>query len=222
MNDVLAGFLPQLMLGAARTVHLAVVALIIGLILGVLGAFCEASTSRLLSGAVYQFNKLLRTLPELLIIFIIYFAGSLLMRKIGGTDYEIGSFVAGVLSLSLIFGACAAQVLHGALLAIPQAQMNAGKAFGFTRAQIFRHILLPQAWRHALPALGNLWLTLLKDTSLVSLIGATELMSKTQGAVAATSRPFTFYLAATLIYLVLTSISQVVLYYSSKRVSYYI
>jgi len=222
MDQILSGFLPQLLLGAVRTVHLAVVALLVGLVLGIIGAYCESSQHRWLSNTVYQFNKLMRTLPELLIIFIIYFAGSVLMRKVGGSDYEVGSFVAGVVSLSLIFGACAAQVLHAAFLAIPETQVNAGVAFGFTRGQIFRHILLPQAWRHALPGLGNLWLTLLKDTSLVSLIGATELMSKTQGAVAATSRPFTFYLAATVIYLIMTSLSQLGLYYSNKHVSYYI
>jgi len=90
------------------------------------------------------------------------------------------------------------------------------------RWQSFRLILLPQAWRHALPGLSNLWLVLLKDTALVSLIGLSDLMMRTQVAAVTTQRPFTFYFTAALIYLVLTTISEGLLFVLNSRANRYV
>jgi polar amino acid transport system permease protein len=102
-------------------------------------------------------------------------------------------------------------VFRGAILAIPKGQIEAARAFGFGPWRAFRRIVLPQVWRVALPGLGNLFLVLLKDTSLVSVIGLEELMRKAQIAVGFTRAPFTFYLAAALLYLAMTAVGMAAL-----------
>ena len=137
-----------------------------------------------------------------------YFGLSVLLSKIFDRYVDINPFIAGVIALGLIFSAYASQVFRSAFLAIDHGQLDAGKALGFTRMQIFMRIEVPQSWRHAIPGLGNLWLVLLKDTAIVTLIGLTDLMNQAKIAASTTREPFTYYLIAALIYLVITSISQ--------------
>jgi len=98
-------------------------------------------------------------------------------------------------------------VFRGAILAIPRGQTEAATALGMSGGLAFRRIILPQVWRIALPGLGNLFLVLLKDTSLVSVIGLQELMRESQIAVGFTREPFTFYLAAAVLYLAMTAVA---------------
>ena len=113
-----------------------------------------------------------------------------------------------MVALGLIFAAYGCQVLRGAILAVPTGQMEAAKALGLSKLHMIRKVVLPQAWFHALPGLGNLWLVLLKDTALVSLIGVTDLMNVTATASASTQQPLMFYLLAAAIYLVVTMLSE--------------
>jgi len=113
-------------------------------------------------------------------------------------------------------------VFRGAFLAVDKGQVDAGRAVGFSSWQLFVLIQLPQAWRHAIPGLGNLWLILLKDTAIVSLIGLSEIMNEAKNAASTTHQPFTYYLAASLIYLVITSVSQQALDWFSRRANRYI
>ncbi|MCW9053331.1 MAG: ABC transporter permease subunit, partial [Motiliproteus sp.] len=128
-------------------------------------------------------------------------------------------FVAGVTALSIAFGAYATEVFRGAIQEIPKGQREAAIALGMSRFQTFRRIILPQVWRLALPGLGNLFLVLLKDTALVSVIGLNELMRQTVVAVGNTKEPFTFYFAAAMVYLLMTSISMLGLHFLEKRAS---
>lgn len=213
----LAGFGDQLLLGAAMTVQLAVAALIVGLVLGLLGATARLSgfaPARALAGA---YTTVVRGLPELIVVLIIYFGASRLLTATAaafGYDgfVELSPFAAGVIALGLTFGAYATEVFRGAILAIPKGQVEAAHAFGMGRWLTFRRIVLPQVWRIALPGLGNLFLVLLKDTSLVSVIGLEELMRKTQIAVGFTRAPFTFYLTAAVLYLLMTMIAMAALH----------
>src|SRR5438876_11497086 len=106
-------------------------------------------------------------------LFIIYFGLTTLLSQLLHHYVEISAFVAGVMALGLIFGAYASQVFRGAFLALNAGQIEAGKAMGLSRFQIISRLQIPQAWRHAIPGLGNLWLVLLKDTAIVTLIGLT-------------------------------------------------
>jgi His/Glu/Gln/Arg/opine family amino acid ABC transporter permease subunit len=208
MNTNNDGFFWQLGSGMLVTIELAVCALFLGLLLGLIGAWGENARLRPLRWITTLLISCIRGLPELLVIFLVYFGGTVLLTAIAGHYVNFSSFFAGVLALSLLFGSYASQVFRGAFLAVPRGQTEAGRALGLSRPQIFFYIQLPQAWHHALPGLGNLWLVLLKDTALISLIGVTDLMNKAQTASSTTHKPFTFYLAAALLYLIMTSISE--------------
>jgi polar amino acid transport system permease protein len=204
------GFAGQLLLGAGVTIALALSALAFGLILGLAGAAAKLTARRLLRALAETYTTVVRGLPELLVVLIIYFGSSGLLTAAAGWFghdgfVEIGPFAAGVVALGLTFGAYATEVFRGAILAVPRGQVEAARAFGMDRVLTFRRIVLPQVWRIALPGLGNLFLVLLKDTSLVSVVGLEELMRKASIAVGFTRQPFTFYLAAAFLYLAMTA-----------------
>lgn len=206
------GFADQLLLGTWMTVRLALGALALGLALGLSGAVAKLSASKLLRGAAETYTTVVRGLPELLVVLVIYFGSSGLLTTIAGwfghdEFVELSPYAAGVVALGFTFGAYATEVFRGAILAIPKGQIEAAEAFGMGRGLAFRRIVLPQVWRVALPGLGNLFLVLLKDTSLVSVIGLQELMRKATIAVGFTKEPFTFYLAAAFLYLALTLVT---------------
>ena len=132
---------------------------------------------------------------------------------------EIDAFTAGVLTLGFVFGAYATEVFRGAIISIHKGQIEAAQAIGMNRWQVFNRIMLPQVWRFALPGIGNLWLVLLKDTALISVIGLDELMRKTYVAAGSTQDPFTFFAFAAFIYLALTAISMIVFQTAEKRLN---
>jgi His/Glu/Gln/Arg/opine family amino acid ABC transporter permease subunit len=208
----LHGFGWQLGVGAWMTVRVALASLALGLLLGLLGAAARLSGSRAARAAAGAYTTVVRGVPELLILLLLFFGGTVLLSRLGSylrpdAYVEVDALAAGVVALSVIFGAYATEVFRGAILAVPRGQVEAARAVGMSRALLFRRILLPQVWRFALPGLGNLWLVLLKDTSLVSVVGLDELMRKAYVAAGATREPFTFYLAAAAVYLALTAVS---------------
>jgi His/Glu/Gln/Arg/opine family amino acid ABC transporter permease subunit len=215
--DNLTGFFLQLAAGAWVTIQVAVCALLLGLVLGLLGAVGESSRCKFVRMAVTSLVSLCRGLPELLVIFLVYFSGTLLLNHLFHHYVDVPAFLSGVIALALIFGAYTSQVFRGAFLAIPAGQAEAARALGLGRGQIFFHIQLPQAWRIALPGLSNCWLVLLKDTALVSLIGLADLMNKAQLAASSTHKPFVFFLSVALWYLLMTSVSQSLLKKLNER-----
>ena len=114
---------------------------------------------------------------------------------------DINPFLAGFITLGFIYGAFATEVFRGAYLAVPKGQIEAAKAIGMSRMLIAWRILLPQMWRFALPGLGNVWMVLIKATALISVIQLPELLRNSDIAARAVRMPFTFYFAASLIYL---------------------
>lgn len=202
------GYYLQLVYGLEVTLTLAASALLLGVTLGLLGAAAGLSRFAFLRNSVGVLVSFIRALPELLILFFIYYGGAQLINALSGHYVNISPFVAGVIALGVVFGAYATQVFQGALMAVSHHQIEAASALGFSNKQIFFLIYLPQAWKHALPGLGNLWVTLLKDTSIVTLIGLTDMMNATKLAAAATSQPFNWYLLASGVYLLITSTSE--------------
>jgi polar amino acid transport system permease protein len=147
--------------------------------------------------------NLLRGVPEFLILLIVYFGASELV----GETWAPGPLGAGVLALGVVFGAYSSETFRGAFLAVPTGQVEAARAFGMTPGQVFFLIRLPQAWRFALPGIGNSWQGLIKDTSLVSVVGLEEILRKANIAAQVTKHPFPFYLAAMALYLAIVTIS---------------
>ncbi len=205
----LLGFGDLLLSGAWVTIKLALTSLVFGLAFGLIGASAKLSSfwpARMLATA---YTTLVRGIPELLLVLTIYFGGSMMLmavaEKFGYTEYiEISAFAAGVAALSIAFGAYSTEVFRGAIQAIPKGQWESAQALGMTRGKTFFRIILPQVWRLALPGLGNLFQVLLKDTALVSVVGLNDLMRQAYVATGSTKQPFTFYMAAAIIYLGLT------------------
>lgn len=205
----LEGFGHLLLQGTVVTIQLALASLVLGLVFGLAGAAMKLSAAwplRLFAGL---YTAVLRGVPELVVILFVYYGGVLLVNSVAGAlgydgYIDVSAFAAGVTALSLTFGAYATEIFRGAVQAVPKGQIEAARACGMSPATIGLRILLPQVWRFALPGLGNTFLIILKETALVSIIGLDELMRKTEIAVGYTKKPFTFFLAAAFIYLLLT------------------
>lgn len=213
----LHGFGHLLLAGTWITLKLAFVSLFFGLILGLLGATAKLSSIRPLRWLGTAYTTLMRGLPELLLVLIIYFGTTELLLKLFDVYVEVSAFAAGVAALSIAFGAYATEVFRGALLEIPKGQQEAALSLGLSRFKAFWYVVLPQLWRLALPGLGNLFLVLLKDTALVSVIGLNDLMRQAYVAAGFTKLPFTFYLAAAFIYLLMTILFMQLLGQLEKR-----
>ena len=217
----LHGFGDQLIAGTWMTLKLSLAAVCIGLILGLLGAVAKTSKNTFLRMLGGFYTTVVRGVPETLWVLMIYFGTVTGLNAIGNLfgypEFALSPFAAGTCALGLCFGAYATEVFRGALLAIPKGHREAGQALGLSAPRIFWRIVLPQVWRVALPGLGNLYLILLKDTALVSLITLDEIMRKAQVASNATKEPFTFYMTAAFIYLGLTVFIMAALHFLERR-----
>ena len=204
----LEGFWDDLARGTALTLLLALSALALGLLLAVLAGAGRAAPSAGLRLATRLYTDLFRGLPEFLTILIVYLGSSVVLTRVlygvEGNVVDVSPFLAGVMALGLTFGAYGAEVVAGALRAVPRGQVEAARALGLSPVQVFVTVQAPEIWRLSLPGLGNLFLVLLKDTSLISLIGMNDLMRAATQAARFTRDPFTAYLAAAVIYLGLT------------------
>lgn len=219
----LYGYGNLLLQGTVLTVQLALTSLLFGLVFGLLGATAKLSNVYLLRQAANLYTTVVRGVPELLVVFAIYFGSDMLVAFVAKTFFghqgriDTGSFWPGVVALSVMFGAYATEVFRMAVEEIPKGQWEAAQSLGMRPLQTFWRIILPQMWIVALPGLGNLFLVLLKDTALVSLIGLKDLMYYSDRAAQATQKPFTFYLVAALIYLCLTVVVTAVIAFSEWR-----
>jgi His/Glu/Gln/Arg/opine family amino acid ABC transporter permease subunit len=214
----LVGYGPQLLAGAAMTLGLALGALTLGLVLGLAGAAGKLSQRTWVRAPVAAVLNLLRGVPEFLILLIVYFGAPGLLGDLGlGDALAPGPFGAGVLALGIVFGAYASETFRGGFLAVPPGQIEAARSFGMGNRQTFLLIRLPQAWRLALPGIGNLWQGLVKDTSLVSVVGLEEILRKANIAAQVTKHPFPFYLAAMALYLAIVTCSNPVFAWLERR-----
>lgn len=218
----LHGYGPALLEGTLLTVESALASLAIALGLGLAGALAKVSQSRAARWVAQIYTTLIRGVPDLVLMLLVFFGGQIMVNQlataVGYDEYiDVSPFIAGVGTIGFIYGAYMAETLRGAILAVPAGQLEAGYAYGMSRWRVFAGILLPQAIRHALPGLGNNWLVLLKTTALLSVLGLDDVLRKASLAAGATREPFTFYLAVALIYLLLTTISTVLLEWAERR-----
>ncbi|MEM6159849.1 arginine ABC transporter permease ArtQ [Erwinia sp. P6884] len=219
---------------AGMTVGLALCALVAGLILAMIFAGWESARWRPLAWVATGLVTLFRGLPEILVVLFVYFGASQLLLTLSDgfslnfglfaipvqidiENFDVSPFLCGVIALSVLYASYASQTLRGALQAVPVGQWESGQALGMKKTAIFFRLIMPQMWRHALPGLGNQWLVLLKDTALVSLISVNDIMLQTKSIAARTQEPFTWYMIAAAIYLVITLLSQQVLKHIESR-----
>ena len=211
----LRGYGWMLWQGLELTILVGLGAMAVALALGLIGAWGKLSRARAGRWAAGTYTTVIRGVPELLLILLVYYGVPTLIQDIAeGAGYDIivdlNPFVAGVVTIGFIYGAFATEVFRGAFLAVPRGQIEAARAIGMSRALTFRRIVLPQMWRFALPGLGNVWMVLIKATALISVIQLPELMRNAQIAMGATKLPFTFFFVASLFYLGITIVSMVV------------
>jgi octopine/nopaline transport system permease protein len=226
MLDLLAfgdqGWGDEILRGAAVTILLAVVAFAFGLVLGTLAAAAKLSRSSALRWGAEVYTTVFRGVPELLVIYLFAFGSAGAVMSVasvfGYTGYlELPPFMVGVLAVGIISGAYSTEVIRGAIQSVPQGQIEAAMSVGMNRRKVFFRITLPQMLRFALPGLGNVWQLTLKDTALVSVAALAELMRVSRVASDSTREPFLFYMTAAILYLVMTTGSQVLFQLAERR-----
>jgi octopine/nopaline transport system permease protein len=201
-----------LVFGALMTLLVSACGLLIGAAIGSLVAWARLSGHRLAGAVGEAYAALFRGLPELLVVYFVYFGSSTLLTAtaslIGFNGFlGVPSFVAGALAVGVISGSYQAEVFRGAYLAIAKGELEAAVSVGMHRMLMFRRIIAPQVLRFALPGLGNLWQVALKDSSLISVTGLAELMRVSQVGAASTHQPFAFYLGGLVLYLIMTLVT---------------
>ncbi len=161
------------------------------------------------------YTTIVRAVPELVLILLLYFAGTDLINQLltafGYPPVDINGLIAGIGVLGVVQGAYSTEVLRGAILAIPQGQIEAARAFGMPPGLLLRRITLPAMLPFAIPGLANLWLIATKDTALLAVVGFSELTQTTRQAAGATKAYFTFFMAAGALYLALTLFSEIII-----------
>jgi arginine/ornithine transport system permease protein len=220
----LHGYGPAIFEGTILTLEVSLTSLVLAMFFGICGALCKLSGAGPLRLIAQLYTTIIRGIPDLVLMLLIFFGGQVFINQmaplLGYDQYiDINPFIAGISTIGFIFGAYMTETFRGAILAVNQGQLEAGTAYGMSRAMVFRRITLPQMVRHALPGFGNNWLVLVKTTALVSIIGLDDMVRKAGLAAGATRKPFTFYLVVAINYLLITTISVYILKQLERRYS---
>lgn len=197
--------MPLLLTGAAVTVQITALSVLIGIIIGLFVGIARISTYRVVHLIAAVYVDFLRGTPLLVQIFLVYFALPVV------TGQRIDPFVAAIAACSINSSAYVAEIFRAGIQSIDAGQMEAGRSLGMSWMQTMRYIIVPQAARRVIPPLGNEFIALLKDSSLVSVIGFEELTRRGQLIIARTYASLEIWLCVAIIYLVMTvSISRLV------------
>jgi His/Glu/Gln/Arg/opine family amino acid ABC transporter permease subunit len=220
--NLLLEYQSQLIDGTIMTIKLALTSLVIALFFGLLGAWAKLSHNRLAQRLAGAYTTIVRGVPDLVLILLVFFGGQVTLNNIGTMTglwgyVEVSQFAAGAGTIGVIFGAYFTETFRGAIMAIPRGQIEAGVSCGMRKSLIFRHIIWPQMIRFALPGFTNNWLVQLKTTALVSVIGLQDLVYNAFTAGRSTGQLFTFMAAAFAIYLLLTGVSDLLLRAVERR-----
>jgi octopine/nopaline transport system permease protein len=204
------GWGDELASGAMVTLSLAISSYLFGLVIGMFGAWAKIGGPRWVRIAGDVYTTVVRGVPELLVIYLLFFGSANLLGRIAHLfGYKgfvsLPEFFVGTLAVGFISGAYSIEVFRGAIQALPKGQIEAAKAVGMSPLLVFRRIMLPQLLRYALPGLGNVWQLCLKDTSLVSVTGLYELMRTAHVAGGSTRDYFPFLLAAAALFLLFST-----------------
>jgi len=206
------GWGDELLISSIMTIFVSLSAMGLGIFISIFAAWAKISGNFIIKLLSNFYTTVIRGVPELLIIYLIFFGGSagvMFVSKIFGYNgyIELNAFIMGTISIGIISAAYSTEVFRGSYNIIDKGQAEAAKSLGLSKIKIFIKVLAPQILKHALPGLGNVWQITLKDTALISVTGLVEIMRQTKVAANTTHSPFTFYLAAAILYLILTTFS---------------
>lgn len=222
MVELLKEYGPMVLSGLGLTVGLSLAAVCLAIMFGIVGAALRLSINAVARGIGRTYTTLIRGIPDLVLMLLVFFGGQMLLNKIGSATgwwqyIEISPFMAGAITIGFIFGAYMTETFRGAFLSIPLGQIEAAKAIGMTPRTYMIRIVWPQIVPLALPSFTNNWLVLLKTTALASILGLHDIMYNAHQAGRTSQEPFLFLLMAFFIYLGLTMISDVGLRALGKR-----
>lgn len=200
--------------GIVLTLWLSLCSYGVSLILGFLGMMAKQSSSKILQKMAVFYTGVVRGLPELLIVLLLYYAvsssiESLLIRLHWvSADFTFSPFLAAIMALGCVSGAYMTEVMRAAFVAIPHGQIESARALGMSPFHVTRRIILPQLMRYALPGMGNLWLVMIKESAIISVLGSySELLYRGYIAAASTQRYLLFYSLTAGLFLMITLIS---------------
>ena len=190
--------LPLLLAGAGVTIEITAIAVGLGFIVGLITSVCRLSGVKVLQVIAVCYVNIIRGTPMLVQIFLIYFALPMVIGE------RINPFVAAVAACSINSGAYVSEIFRAGIQSVDKGQMEAGRSLGLSWMQTMRYVILPQAFKHVIPPLGNEFISMTKETSLVSVIGFEELTRRGQLIIAKTYGSFEIWLTVAAIYLVMT------------------
>ncbi|PWC11669.1 ABC transporter permease [Brenneria roseae subsp. americana] len=198
-----------LLIGTGMTLALASCGFLLGAFIGTLGAWSKICGNRPIRYLADGYTTITRGIPDLLIIYLLYFGGSSALTMLGklfGNEGFIGfpGFLAGVFAVGVSSGAQQTEVFRGAFYAVSRGEIEAAKACGMPTLLRLRRIIVPLLLRHAIPSLGNVWQLVLKTSALVSVTGVAELLTQSQTGAGSTGKPFDFFMAAAILYLIIS------------------
>jgi len=206
------GWGDEFLVATLMTIVVSICSMGLGIFIAIFAAWAKLTLSRSLNFISNLYTTVVRGIPELLVIYLIFFGGSAAVMKIakvfGYNGYiELNAFTISVIAIGVISATYSTEVLRAAFLSIDRGQVEAAKTLGLSKLQIFYKILVPQVLRHAIPGLGNVWQVTLKDTSLISVTGLVEIMRQTRISSNVEHSPLTFLITAACLYLFLTTFS---------------
>jgi polar amino acid transport system permease protein len=203
--------LGPLMVGLWTTLWLSAIASVIALFLGLITGLCRVSKNITLRGLATIYVEFIRGTPLLVQIFIAYF--------LIGTVFNLDRNVAGVGALAIFAGAYVAEIVRSGIQSISPGQMEAARSLGMNLMQAMRYIILPQAFKRILPPLAGQFISLIKDSSLVSVIAITDLTKSGREIITSTFATFEVWLTVAAMYLVVTSLLSQVVFYMERRMA---
>ncbi len=210
------GYMPALLEGALNTVLLTIISVCFGAVLGLFLALGRLSKNKMVDKVCWTYIWLFRGTPLLMQLFFIYYALPLIHKSLTLP----GQWMPALLALSLNSAAYLAEIIRAAIQSIDKGQMEAAKALGMSYGQAMRRIIVPQSYRRLIPPVGNELIALLKDSSLVSIIGMTELMKVTT-QVSARESNAVIYIPAMVLYLIMTTVFTYIFEKLEKKYSVY-
>ena len=206
------GWGDELFYATLMTIAVSITAMIIGFVFSLIFTPLKLSNRKYLNLIGNFYTTVVRGVPELLVIYLLFFGGSgaimFVASIFGYNEYiEINAFITGSFAIGIISGAYSTEVFRGAILSIDKGQFEACKVLGLKKNVQFFKVIMPQMLRLAIPNLSNVWQITLKDTSLISVTGLVEIMRQSYIAAGATRDPLFFYSFAAVLYLILTYLS---------------
>lgn len=201
------GYFRQMLAGALVNLELFALSVALTLLVGMVVGIVTLSRNVVVRLLWRLYSSIIMGVPSLLVILVIYYGGSSILGALPGGlgQLEITPFASGVAALTIVYSAYLAELIHGAVRNVPRGQFEACAALGLGALSAWRRVILPQLSRLALPGLLNLSVVVLKDTSLVSLAGLSELVSKAKVASGATQQPFVFFIGASVLFVGFTA-----------------